>query len=208
MALLLIVGLVVVGLSVGFVVRSFQLAASQRASATLVAAPSNRETPDLLRGWALSKPQQAAPGLPVALAIPAIGVEAPITHVGRTPDVDMAAPVEPGDTAWYEPGPRPGENGSAVIAGHFGTWQNGDSGVFNNLYELRRGDTVYVTDDEGQRVAFVVRESRRFDPDADATDVFISDDGVARLNLITCEGDWSEATQSYSKRLVVFTERE
>jgi hypothetical protein len=39
-------------------------------------------------------------------------------------------------------------------------------------------------------------------------DIFSVKDGKAHLNLITCEGAWDAATQSYSDRLVVFTERE
>ncbi|MFZ2299818.1 MAG: class F sortase [Candidatus Moraniibacteriota bacterium] len=54
----------------------------------------------------------------------------------------------------------------------------------------------------------MVRESRSFDPDADALDVFSSDDGKAHLNLITCEGVWDKASKRYSKRLVVFTDKE
>jgi LPXTG-site transpeptidase (sortase) family protein len=120
----------------------------------------------------------------------------------------MGTPDGPDTVAWYQRGPRPGEIGSAVVAGHFGTWEDGRGSVFDNLHQLKAGDRVFVQDEAGERISFVVRESRRFDPEADATDVFTSDDGKAHLNLITCEGDWSESAQSYSRRLVVFTDRE
>jgi len=35
-----------------------------------------------------------------------------------------------------------------------------------------------------------------------------SSDAKAHLNLITCEGVWDKVSKSYSKRLVVFTDRE
>lgn len=52
------------------------------------------------------------------------------------------------------------------------------------------------------------RESRTYDALADATRVFRSDDGKAHLNLITCQGAWDKQAKQYSKRLVVFTDRQ
>jgi len=40
----------------------------------------------------------------------------------------------------------------------------------------------------------------------DSADVFRATDDGAHLNLITCEGTWSQAQLSYSQRLVVFTD--
>ncbi|MDP2664469.1 MAG: class F sortase, partial [bacterium] len=75
------------------------------------------------------------------------------------------------------------------------------------LYKLRKGDIVYIEDDRGAVISFVVRESQRYDPKADASDVFGSNDGKAHLNLVTCEGIWDEGAKSFSQRLVVFTDR-
>ena len=117
----------------------------------------------------------------------------------------MDVPKDRGNVAWFELGQRPGENGSAVIAGHYG-WKNGKASAFDNLYKLRKGDTLYIEDDKGVITSFVVRESRRYDPEADASEVFGSNDGRARLNLVTCEGAWDKVSRTYSKRLVVFAE--
>lgn len=146
--------------------------------------------------------------LPMHLKIPVISVDSAIEYVGVTPSGDMDVPKNPDDVAWYKLGVRPGENGSAVIAGHFGTLKNGKGSVFDNLYKLRKGDKVYIEDDKGVITTFVVRESRRYEPNADATAVFISNDGKPHLNLITCEGVWDEVSKSYPTRLVVFTDKE
>ena len=153
--------------------------------------------------------RNAAPesGLPVRLKIPSIKVDAAIGRVGLTPDGAMDVPKNPDEVAWFEPGKRPGENGSAVIAGHYG-WKNGKAAAFDDLSQLRKGDKAYVEDDKGATISFVVRESRNYDPKADASDVFGSNDGKPHLNLITCEGAWNEAEKSYSNRLVVFTDKE
>ena len=157
---------------------------------------------------ALYKKAEVRSGFPVRLKIPAINVDAPIEYVGLTPQGAMDVPKTPDSVAWLQIGQRPGENGSAVIAGHYGWWKSGSESVFDNLYKLRKGDKLFIEDDKGVIVSFVVRESRRYDPSADASAVFGSNDGKAHLNLITCEGVWVGILKTYSKRLVVFTDKE
>jgi LPXTG-site transpeptidase (sortase) family protein len=115
----------------------------------------------------------------------------------------MEVPSNAVDVGWFDLGPRPGEKGSAVIAGHF-DGENGGVGVFNNLYKLKKGDKLYVEDDKGTTLLFVVRESRIYNPGY-ADEVFSRNDS-AYLNLITCDGVWDKAKKSYSERLVVFTD--
>lgn len=154
-----------------------------------------------------SFPKQERPELPARLKIPKINVDAAIEYIGLTPEGAMDAPKNPDNVAWFSAGQRPGENGSAVVAGHYGIKNNKPS-VFDNLYKLRKGDKLYVEDKKGLIITFVVRESRRYDPNANASSVFGSKDGKPHLNLITCEGVWNEVSKSYSVRLVVFTDKE
>jgi LPXTG-site transpeptidase (sortase) family protein len=113
---------------------------------------------------------------------------------------------DPTQVAWYEFGPRPGEKGSAVIAGHYG-WTYGKGSVFNNLHDLKKGDKVLVTDNQDSIITFIVSGSRNFDPDADASSVFYSNDNKPHLNLITCDGTWVDSKKTYSDRLVIFTDK-
>ena len=155
------------------------------------------------------KPQvdaRAAIGLPVHLKIPRIGVNAVIRSVGLTPDGSIGVPKLPRDAAWYMLGPKPGETGSAVIDGHV-NWLYGATGVFAHLNALRAGDLITVQDDRGARTSFVVRKSRSYGQNEDASDIFRSNDGKSHLNLITCGGVWDKASRAYSKRLVVFADR-
>lgn len=145
-------------------------------------------------------------GLPIRIKISTIKVDAPIEYVGLTPEGAMAVPKKPANTAWYSLGPRPGEVGSAVIDGHFG-WVNGIPAVFDKLHKLRVGDSLTVDDDAGVTMTFVVRALRTFNLRENPVGVFNSNDGLAHLNLITCEGVWNKSKQSYSDRLVVFTDR-
>ena len=65
----------------------------------------------------VSSPDLSA-GLPIRLKIPSIKVDAAIEYVGIAPDGNMDVPKGPDNVAWFEPGTRPGDVGSAVLAGH------------------------------------------------------------------------------------------
>lgn len=144
-------------------------------------------------------------GLPVRLKIPVIGVNSVIEDAFISSDGRMDVPAGSVNVAWFALGPHPGQKGSAVIGGHFGI-NNGIPKVFYDLNKLKVGDKVYIEDDNGQTLAFIVRSIKSFDRDADATPVFTSSDGLAHLNLITCEGLWNQVNDSYPQRLVVFTD--
>jgi len=144
-------------------------------------------------------------GLPVQLQIPVIGVDSAIEDALITPDGRMDVPAGSVDVAWFALGPHPGQVGSAVIGGHYGI-ENGVPFVFYNLDKLKVGDKIYIVDDGGNTITFVVRSTRSFDRNADATTVFTSSDGIAHLNLITCEGIWNQVNGNYPQRLVIFTD--
>lgn len=165
-----------------------------------------------------SSPLTTTPSLPVngtgtpsRLNIPKINVDASVLALGLATSGVMEIPSNVYDVSWFTGSPRPGEKGSSIITGHVAQIRGGvmtKPGVFIDLNKLSVGDKLYVIDDKGESNTFVVRESRLYDPLADASSVFSSDDNNAHLNLITCDGIWNPGEQSYSKRLVVFTELE
>lgn len=150
--------------------------------------------------------EQATSGLPVRLIIPKIALDAPIEHLGLTPTGAIAASKVPENAAWFDRSSRPGEKGNSVIDGHYG-WLAGVPAAFDSLHKLQKGDLIYVKDNKGTTVTFVVSEFRVFGEYEDTSTVFASDDDKAHLNLITCAGEWNAMVQSYSDRLVVFADR-
>jgi LPXTG-site transpeptidase (sortase) family protein len=140
------------------------------------------------------------------IKIPKIKVDAPIINAGLTVSGELAVPKGPAEAAWFSLGPRPGEIGNAVISGHYG-WKDNIPAVFDNLSKLKKGDKVYFQNENGTTTAFVVRSVKVYGQNAKAPEVFISTDGKAHLNLITCGGIWNKTQKSYSNRLVVFTDK-
>ncbi|MFA5987918.1 MAG: class F sortase [Candidatus Paceibacterota bacterium] len=145
--------------------------------------------------------------LSLRLKIPKINIDAAVETVGVTTTGAMDVPKNPANVAWYNQGPLPGDIGSAVIDGHYGPWKSGEISVFNNLNKLNIGDNLSIYDEKGITSNFIVKKIKKYKPDAETSDIFISNDGKSHLNLITCNGIWDEVSKSYSHRLVIFTDK-
>jgi LPXTG-site transpeptidase (sortase) family protein len=158
--------------------------------------------------WNKTPEKKTSVGLPIRLQIPKINIDTTLESVGLTLDGAVDVPKTSSNAAWFNLGTRPGDIGSAVITGHFGRWKNGEDSVFDNLHKLEIGDKLNIIDDNEVVFAFIVRERRSYTPEEYTPEVFISNDGKSHLNLITCGGTWNKTSKSYSKRLVIFTDKE
>lgn len=143
-------------------------------------------------------------GTPVRLKIPSLKVNAVVERIGLTSAKEVEVPKGHGHVGWYKLGPKPGDEGSAVIDGHFARKTSGWA-VFNDLYKLRKGDKLSIQDSNGKVLNFVVQSSRIYDVNAHPSEVYVSDSG-SHLNLVTCIGTWINSLHGFNKRLVVFTD--
>jgi LPXTG-site transpeptidase (sortase) family protein len=151
--------------------------------------------------------EQVRLGIPIRLKIPSLNIDTSLESVGLTSKGEVEVPKVYTNAAWYNLSPRPGEIGSSIIDGHSG-YKNGVQSVFDNLYKIKKGDKLYVEDKDGVTTTFVVREFRPFGPNDDVSDIFISNDGKAHLNLITCVAAWDVNQKSPNDRFIVFTDKE
>ncbi len=142
---------------------------------------------------------------PARLLIPKLEIDAAVQQLGVTKTGNMAAPDNFTDVSWYKFGTVPGQIGSAVMAGHEDNAISLD-GVFKHLEDLEVGDDVYVVTESGERLHFRVVDSQIYPYDKSPLEKIFNTTDKARLNLITCAGDWLPAAKTNDKRLVVYTE--
>jgi sortase (surface protein transpeptidase) len=143
-------------------------------------------------------------GWPVSITIPAAGVDARVVPVGLRADRTMEVPGV--DLAgWYEPGPRPGDAGPAVIVGHVDSSKG--PAVFHRLGELRRGDRIEVGQQGGGGRSFVVERVERRPKEALPTERIWNPTREPVLRLITCGGSFDRSTGHYRDNLIVFARK-
>lgn len=125
--------------------------------------------------------------------------------LGLNTDGTLAVPDNTVDAGWYTGGPRPGELGPAVIAGHVDS--KAGPGVFFRLREVARGAEVRVAYDDGSEVTFVVTEVARYDKGEFPTARVYGDTTEPELRLITCGGTFDSGSGHYRDNIIAFATR-
>ena len=158
-------------------------------------------------------PQPPATGLkgktdsnrsPVSLKIPAIELKANIIRLGLNTDKTVEVPEDPDDAGWYSKGPKPGENGSAVILGHLDS-KTGPA-VFYQLKNLDKGDQIAVKLSDHTVAHYQVTQVAQYaNKDFPAKKVYAGSPDRPALNLVTCGGKYDRAAGGYQSNVVVYT---
>jgi LPXTG-site transpeptidase (sortase) family protein len=177
---------------------------------TVAALPSAAETAP-----AAERPPQVEDGaaevdpatvLPVELEIPRIGVSADLIELGLNADDTVEVPTVAEQAGWYEHGPVPGQDGSAVILGHVDSREG--PAVFFRLGELASGDRIRVRLADGVVERFrVVRVATYANEDFPAHRVYAGTPRRSTLTLVTCGGEYDPERGGYQSNVVVFTEK-
>lgn len=166
-------------------------------------AHGGRDRPEDTRA---AEPDPATPSFaaPASITIPAIDVDSPLIRLGLDGERRLEVPADDEfDLAgWYRHGPRPGNPGPAVIAGHVDS-VDGPS-VFYRLATLQEGDEIAVTDERAEVAVFVVDEVEQVGKDAFPTEAVYGDTPGAELRLITCGGAFDEEQRSYDENVIVY----
>jgi sortase (surface protein transpeptidase) len=139
---------------------------------------------------------------PSYLTIPAAGVHTRLITLGLTADGSLQVPTSTAVAGWYTGSPRPGQIGSAIIAGHIDSFQG--PGVFFRLRLLRPGDRVYIRHVDGTLVVFRVYAEDMYAKDRFPTERVYGPVPDPELRLITCGGVFDPATGSYLSNVVVY----
>lgn len=137
------------------------------------------------------------------IALPSLGVSAPIVRVGVDRSGQMVTPRNARDVAWLDQGPLPGRTQNVVLAGHR-NW-SGRTGSFDGLARLRPGDPVTVSMDD-RTWTFAVTWVRLYDPKQAPADKLMGRTDRPTVTLITCGGSFDRSVRHYRGRMIARAE--
>lgn len=151
---------------------------------------------------------------PVRIAIPSIGIDAPVNTMGLDSQSYPEVPDTGNDVAWYDFSNPPGAGGNAVFSGHVDWfyWGQPGEGVFYHLRELKVGDDIWVALEDGTELHYTVTGNVAVQYE-DPNVVKVMDPTAKEvITLITCGGTWLRDFSNpnggnYSHRVVVRAER-
>lgn len=141
---------------------------------------------------------------PKKILIPKIEVDANIEEVGLDKTNKMDVPKNPDNVGWYNLGFKPGEKGSAVMAGHLDR-VSGEKAVFWDLGKLEIGDQIQVLNQSNRIFKYQVVDKKIYDFNQVPLEMIFASTDKSRLNLITCNGEFDNQNKNYSKRTVVYS---
>jgi hypothetical protein len=139
--------------------------------------------------------------LPTRVRVPSKGISSSLARVGLEKDGTIAAPTQWQQAAWYDQGPRPGQQGPAVIVGHVDS-KSGPA-IFARLGELTPGQAVFVDRADGSTARFRVTGRRQFPKDAFPADLVYSPTLKTSLLLMTCGGIFDRTTGHYRDNVII-----
>ncbi|WP_438289883.1 class F sortase [Streptomyces sp. HUAS TT7] len=148
-------------------------------------------------------PRPLPPSPAVSLAVPYLGVEAPVVALGLDAQRHLTTPPvdHPKVVGWYQGGPSPGESGTAVAVGHLDTRTGG--AVFAGLKMLRPGRLVEARRADGRIAVYTVDRIKTYAKAHFPDKEVYGPTGRPELRLITCSGRFNAKT-GYESNLVVF----
>lgn len=157
------------------------------------------EIPDCLE--CLPTVATVAASIPVAIHLPTSS--ATVRPVGVNQDGSMEIPDNPKEVGWYKlTGVRPGDAGTAVIAGHVDSRTQG-RGAFFELSTLTVGDQIVLETPDGNQSWTVSALAVYPRPQLPIADIFTLS-GAPRLALVTCGGEFDRVAGSYRDNVVVY----
>jgi sortase (surface protein transpeptidase) len=136
---------------------------------------------------------------PMYMAVPSVGLYAPIQNVGINAKGEMDVPSgKTNNIGWYKYGASPGEQGSAVLDAHV-------FAAFSKLQYVGPNADVYISMASGKILHFVVSSSTVYPLKGLSSNILFANDGIERMNLVTCAGNLTADRSTYDHRLVVYT---
>ncbi len=141
------------------------------------------------------------------IILPAAGIRASVVQVGLTPDGAMGAPDNPFVFGWFNRSAVPGEPGNALLGGHR-DYEDIDGridvGVGWELDEPRVGEQLIMRNAATNRYfVYEIVETATISPDSPEAIRYLSQTRESVVTLITCAGDFDEATHNYAERIII-----
>jgi hypothetical protein len=146
---------------------------------------------------------------PVSIDIPALSVS---SALGPARGLDSSGAIDDAPLSgptwslpwWYDEGPTPGQDGSAVILGHVDSAVGaGGLGVFFRLGDVRIGESIDVRLADGSTTHWTVTSTHLYQDAAFPDTLVYGVTGPPTLRLVTCGGSFDWQTHLYQSALVV-----
>jgi hypothetical protein len=173
-------------------------------SAAAPAAPGAPATDRLLAEGFRSSRTYETVAAPVRIRIPSMRVDSRLVGLGLQKDGSIEVPAPAEVAGWYERGPRPGQDGPAVILGHVDS--KDAPGIFFDLVNIEAGALIRIDRADGTSAQFRITHVAKVPKTRFPTDLVYAPSLDPTLRLVTCGGSFDHARRSYRDNVIAFAD--
>ncbi len=140
---------------------------------------------------------------PTLLEIPSVDLKAKFRKpLGLNKDGTIEAPKDFETISRYKHFPTPGEKGPSVILGHVDSYEG--PAIFWPLRDVKEGDSVYISREDGSIVTFSVYKTEIIEQDKFPTEKVYGETEESEIRLVTCSGYYDQNRKRYSHNLIIY----
>jgi hypothetical protein len=141
---------------------------------------------------------------PIHVSVRAVGLEADVIPIGLDGNRAIAVPERADIAGWWSGGYAAGENGPTVLVGHYDS--KVAPGIFEELKNVGVGARIIVEQSDGSIHLYDVVRVEKIAKSAFPTEAVYGRTPASTLRLITCGGEFDNATRHYVDNTIVYAD--
>jgi hypothetical protein len=141
---------------------------------------------------------------PIHVSVRAIGLEADVIPIGLDENRAIAVPERADIAGWWSGGYAAGERGPTVLVGHYDS--KVAPGIFEELKKVGPGARVIVEQSDGSVFLYDVVRVEKVPKSEFPTEAVYGPTPASSLRLITCGGEFDNATRHYVDNTIVYAD--
>jgi sortase (surface protein transpeptidase) len=139
------------------------------------------------------------------LVIPKLLINTPLEAKGTAASGEILTPSKNTSVSWFKDGVKPGQNGSVLMAGYYGSE---NAGILKDANKLTAGDEIEVRYKDGRTQKYKVLEKAQYQPNEEIKPELLKKDDAKYLGLFLVTNPALSKIGLESQRLVIYAKSE
>jgi len=139
------------------------------------------------------------------IVIPKLLINTPLEAKGTTASGEILTPTKSTNVSWFKDGVKPGQNGSVLMAGYYGSES---AGILKDANKLIAGDEIEVRYRGGKTQKYKVLDKKQYQPNEEIEAELLKKEDAKYLSLFLVTNPSLGKIGLESQRMVIYAKSE